>query len=70
MGLYETENISNANIRTIEVNPKDHFEKFKNRTLNKKHKGVRQDTKGMNFESYEKQIQKKLTHVNMAKLLV
>ena len=56
MGLYEIENISNANICTIAVKPKEYFEKFKNRTLNKKHKGVRWDTKEMNFESYAERI--------------
>ena len=54
MRLYEKENITNAKICTIAVDPKEYFEKFKSRTLNKKHKGVRRDTKGMNFESYAK----------------
>ena len=52
MGLYEIENINNANVCTIAVNPKSYFEKLKNRSVNKKHKGVRRDTPGMNFESY------------------
>ena len=56
MGLYEIENISNANICMIAVNPKEYFEKFKNGTLNKKHRGMRRDTVGMNFESYAKRI--------------
>ena len=56
IGLYEIENISEANICTIAVNPKECFEKFKNKTLNKKHKSVRRDTKGMNFESYAERI--------------
>ena len=43
MGLYENENIDNQNICTIAINPKEHFEKFKNRKINKKHKGVRRD---------------------------
>ena len=47
MGLYEIENIDNQNICTIAVNPKEYFEKFKNRKINKKHKGVRRDTLGM-----------------------
>ena len=51
MGLYEIENIDNQNICTIAVNPKEYFEKFKNRKINKKHKGVRKDTPGMCFES-------------------
>ena len=56
MRLYEIENISNANICTIAVNRKKYFEKFENRTLNKKHKGMRRDTKGMDFESYAERI--------------
>ena len=35
---------------------KKYFEKFKNRTLSKKHQGVRRDTKGMNFKSYAERI--------------
>ena len=56
MGLFEIENIDNQNICTIVVNPKVYFEKFKNRAINKKHKGVRRDTPGMNFESYAARI--------------
>ena len=56
MGLYEIENIDNQNICTIAVNPKEYFEKFKNRKINKKHKGVRKDTQGINFESYAMRI--------------
>ena len=41
MGLYEIENISNAKICMIAVNPKEYFEKIQNRTLDRKHKGVR-----------------------------
>ena len=52
MGLYQIENIDNANICTIAVNPKEYIEKLKNRSINKRHKEVRQDTPGMNFESY------------------
>ena len=56
MGLYEIKNIDNANICTIAVNPKEYLEKLKNRLINKKHKGVRQDTQGMKFESYTERI--------------
>ena len=52
MGLYEIENIDNQNICTIAVNPKEYFEKFRNRKINTKHKGVRRDKPGMCFESY------------------
>ena len=37
MGLFEIENIDNPNICTIAVNPKEYFEKFRNRGINKKH---------------------------------
>ena len=56
MGLFEIENIDNPNICTIAVNPKEYFEKFRNRGINKKHKGVRRDTKGMDFERYASRI--------------
>ena len=56
MGLYEIENISNQNICTIAINPKEYFEKFKDRKINKKHKGVRRDTPGMSLESYAMRI--------------
>ena len=56
MGLYEIENIKNQNICTTAVNPKEYFEKFKDRKINKKHKSVRKDTLGMCFESYAMRI--------------
>ena len=56
MGLYEVENIDDQNICTITINPKEYFEKFKNRKINKKHKGVRRDMPVMNFESYANRI--------------
>ena len=52
MGLYEVENINNSNICIIDINPKEYFEKFKDRNINKKHKGDRRDAPGMCFESY------------------
>ena len=50
MGLYEIANTDNPNICSITFNPKEYFEKFKNQQINKKHKGVRRDNPGMNFE--------------------
>ena len=52
MGLYEVENLDNLNLWTIVINLKEYFEKFKDRKINKKHKGVRRDTPGMAFQSY------------------
>ena len=37
VGLYEVENINNAYILAIAVNPKEYFEKYKNYSVNKKH---------------------------------
>ena len=51
MGLYEVENLDIANLCTIAINPKEYFEKFKDRKINKKHKGVIRDTPSMTFES-------------------
>ena len=56
MGLYEVENLDNANLYTITINSKEYFEKFKDRKINKKHKGVRRDTPGMTSESYAERI--------------
>ena len=35
MGLYEIENIHNANICTIALNSKEYFEKLKNKSISK-----------------------------------
>ena len=56
MGLFEIEHIDNPNVCTIAVNPKEYFEKFKNKDINKKHKGVRKGTRGMQFENYASRI--------------
>ena len=56
MGLYEIKKIDNPNICTIAINPKEYFEKFKIRKVNKRHKGVRRDTPGINFESYSEKM--------------
>ena len=54
--LYEIENIDTANVITIAVNPKEYFEKYRDKTVNKKHKGLKKDTPGMNFEAYSQRI--------------
>ena len=46
------ESIKNTNIITIAINPKEYFEKYKHFSINKKHKGLKQNTPGMNFEAY------------------
>ena len=56
IGLYEVESLDNPYVCTIAVNPEEYFEKLKNNSINKKHKGVRHDTPGMDFESYANRI--------------
>ena len=52
----EVESIDNANIVTIAVNPKEYFEVFRNKAINKKHKGVKKSIPGMNFEAFSSRI--------------
>ena len=56
MGLYEIENIDNANICTIAVNRREYFKKLKTRSIIKKNKGVRRDMPGKNFQSFAERI--------------
>ena len=56
VGLYEIENIDNPNLVTIAINPKEYFEKYKDYFINKKHKGVKKNTPGMNFEAYSERL--------------
>ena len=58
MGLFEIEHIDNPNVCTIAVNPKEYLEKFKNKDINKKHKGVKKGTRGMSFENYANRIKR------------
>ena len=52
VGLFDVENIEVANIITIAINPKEYREEFENRSNNKKHKGIKKGTAGMDFGSY------------------
>ena len=56
VGLYEVESIDNPNIITLAVNPKEYFEVFRSREINKKHKGIKKSTPGMNFENLASRI--------------
>ena len=52
VGLFEVENISRANIITIALNPKEYLEEFDDYSINKKHKGLKKSTPGMDFDVY------------------
>ena len=56
MGLYKLENVNNPNIRTIAINPKEYFKKFRNKLINKKHKGERKAMKGICFKAFANRI--------------
>ena len=56
VGLCKVESIDNANIVTIDVNPKEYFERYRDKNINKKHKGLKKDPSGMSFESYPDRI--------------
>lgn len=48
--------VDNASMITIAVNTKEYFEKFKNKSIYKKNKGMRKDEPGMTFESSTRRI--------------
>ena len=56
VGFYKIESIDNPNILTIPANPKEYFEKYRDQTVNKKHKGLKKDTPGMDFEAYSQRL--------------
>ena len=51
VGLFEVENIDNANMITIALNPKEYYEQFVNYSDNKKHKGIKKLMPDMDFDS-------------------
>ena len=57
VGLYEFENIEYGIVCAICVNPKEYLELYGILfNINKKHKGVKRGTKGMNFEKHARRI--------------
>ena len=56
VGLYEVESIDNQNTTTLAINPKEYFEVYRSKEINKKHKGIKKNTLGMNFESFASRI--------------
>ena len=54
LGYYEIENIDNPCLVTIALNLKEYLEVLNNLKLNKKHKGIKKGSTGMNFENFEK----------------
>ena len=56
LGYFSVENIDDPCVVTVAVNPKEYFEEFESQAVNKKHKGLRKDAAGMEFEDYAKRI--------------
>ena len=56
LGCFSIENIDNPCLLTIACNPKENFELFQNSEINKKHKGIKKESSGMNFENYANRI--------------
>ena len=56
VGLYEVENISNTNILTITINPKEYFQKYKDFSISKKRKDLEKNTPAMDFEAHSERL--------------
>ena len=53
VGLYE---IKNPNIITISIKPKEYFEKYRDKRINKKNKELKRDTPAKDFEAYSSRL--------------
>ena len=56
LGLYEVENVNDPCFVTLAVNPKEYLEYFKSKNVNKKHKGIKKGSVGMDFENFAERI--------------
>ena len=54
--LYEFENINVPCYVTLAVNPKEYLEYFKSSNINKKHKGIKKGSVGMEYENYAERV--------------
>ena len=52
ISLCEIKHIDDPCYVTLAVNPKEYFEFFKDHWTNKKHKGIKKESKGMDFHNY------------------
>ena len=56
MGYFEIEQIDNPCILTITANPKEYFEMFEDKSINKKHKEIKKGSTGLGFENFSHRI--------------
>ena len=54
--MYEVESINDPCLVTLAVNPKEYYEYFKSDNVNKKHKGTKKGSTGMDYENYAERI--------------
>ena len=52
LGCYEIKHIDNLCILTIAANPKEYFEMFEDKNINKKHKGIKKGSSELGFENF------------------
>ena len=56
LGLNEVESINDPCLITLAVNLKEYFEYFKSANANKKHKGIKKGSLGINYKNYAERI--------------
>ena len=56
MGYFEIEHIYNPCILTIAASPKEYFEMFEDKNINKKQKGIKKGSTGIGFENFSQRI--------------
>ena len=56
VGFFEIQSIDKTNVITIALNPKEYYERFIDHSDNKKHKGLKKSTLGMDFDFYSNRL--------------
>ena len=56
VGFFEIESIDKPNVITIVLNPKEYYERFIDHSDNKRHKGLKKSTPGVDFDSYSNRL--------------
>ena len=68
MGLYAFENINGINV-TVGVNPKEYIEVYNDTSINKKHKGLKRNTVGMDYPMYADRVRSMKENASIEKRL-
>ena len=64
VGFFEIKSIDKPNVITIALNPKEYYERFIDHSDNKKHKGLKKSTLGMDFDSYSNRLSNLIEYSN------